>query len=79
MQGVFYGVGAAVIAVITRSAWKLTKSTLGSKRLSWILFCITAAVNSMDRIGDRMGLHWGGVVALAVRAATDRKVFRRPL
>src|SRR5437762_10849482 len=35
MQGVFYGVGAAVIAVIARSAWKLAKSTLGSKRLPW--------------------------------------------
>src|SRR4051812_30745730 len=44
MQGVFYGVGAAVIAVIARSAWKLAKSTLGSKRLSWLLFVVTAAV-----------------------------------
>ena len=41
MQGVFYGVGAAVIAIIARSAWKLSKSTLGSKRLPWLLFVIT--------------------------------------
>lgn len=34
MQGVFYGVGAAVIGVIATSAWKLAKNTLGSKRLS---------------------------------------------
>src|SRR5437879_10291689 len=29
MQGVFYGVGAAVIAVIARSAWELGHATLG--------------------------------------------------
>src|SRR6266849_6025400 len=44
MQGVFYGVGAAVIAVIARSAWKLAKSTLGKKRLSWSLFISSAPV-----------------------------------
>src|SRR5438105_7938577 len=29
MQGVFYGVGAAVIAIIARSAWRLVHMTLG--------------------------------------------------
>jgi chromate transporter len=42
MQGAFYGIGAAVIAIIGRSAWKLTKSTLGTDRLLWILFAISA-------------------------------------
>jgi chromate transporter len=31
----FYGVGAAVIAIIVRSAWKLAKSTLTSDLLLW--------------------------------------------
>src|SRR5579872_4438208 len=35
MQGVFYGVGAAVIAIIARSAAKLAKLTLGRDRLLW--------------------------------------------
>src|SRR4029079_4268104 len=35
MQGVFYGVGAAVIAIIARSAWKLGTSTLGKGRGRW--------------------------------------------
>ncbi len=44
MQGVFYGVGAAVIAVIARSAWKLGKSTLGKRWLLWGVASANAAV-----------------------------------
>ena len=33
MQGVFYGIGAAVIAIIGRSAYKLVRMTLGRDRL----------------------------------------------
>src|SRR5882757_7512909 len=38
MQGLFYGIGAAVIAIITRSAYKLTKLTLAKDKLLWFLF-----------------------------------------
>src|SRR6184192_2926980 len=38
MQGAFYGIGAAVIAVIARSAWKLVKMTLATDRLLWAIF-----------------------------------------
>jgi len=34
MQGAFYGIGAAVIAIIARSAWKLTRLTWGATRFS---------------------------------------------
>src|SRR5213075_1064315 len=46
MQGVFYGVGAAVIAVIARSAWKLVHMTLGQDRLLWVLFGVSALVTA---------------------------------
>ena len=46
MQGAFYGIGAAVIAIIARSAYKLTKSTLGQDRLLWVLFVLSAAVTA---------------------------------
>jgi chromate transporter len=46
MQGAFYGIGAAVIAIIARSAWKLTKSTLGADRLLWVLFALSALVTA---------------------------------
>ena len=44
MQGVFYGVGAAVIAIIARSAWKLGKTTLGKRLLLWTIALANAAV-----------------------------------
>jgi chromate transporter len=46
MQGAFYGIGAAVIAIIARSAYKLTKSTLGQDRLLWVLFAVSALVTA---------------------------------
>jgi len=44
MQGVFYGVGAAVIAIIARSAWKLGKTTLGKRWLLWAIALANAAI-----------------------------------
>ncbi len=38
IQGAFYGVGAAVIAIIARSAYKLVRSTLKKDLLLWTLF-----------------------------------------
>src|SRR5258706_4521211 len=38
MQDLFYGIGAAVIAIIARSAYKLTKLTLKRKGLLWGIF-----------------------------------------
>src|SRR6516164_2407614 len=42
IQGVFYGVGAAVIAIIARSAVKLVRTTLGQDWLLWIVFTAMA-------------------------------------
>lgn len=42
IQGVFYGVGAAVIAIIARSAVKLVRTTLSQDRLLWIVFAAMA-------------------------------------
>ena len=42
IQGVFYGIGAAVIAIIARSAYKLIRSTLKRDRLLWMLFAAMA-------------------------------------
>lgn len=44
MQGVFYGIGAAVIAIIARSAYKLTKLTLAKNVVLWIVFAINAVI-----------------------------------
>src|SRR5258708_7642648 len=42
MQAVFYGIGAAVIGIIARSAWKLTKLTLRKDWLPWGIFLVLA-------------------------------------
>ncbi|MDQ3998279.1 MAG: chromate transporter, partial [Gemmatimonadota bacterium] len=44
LQDAFYGVGAAVIAVIARSTVKLARTTPGTDRLLWSLFAVNAAV-----------------------------------
>jgi chromate transporter len=46
MRGAFYGIGAAVIAIIARSAAKLVKLTLARDRLLWVLFAVSAAVTA---------------------------------
>jgi chromate transporter len=43
MQAVFYGIGAAVIAIIARSAYKLTRLTLRRDKLLWGIFLVLAA------------------------------------
>ena len=44
MQGAFYGIGAAVIAIIARSAYKLCKLSLAKDKLLWAVFAINAVV-----------------------------------
>jgi chromate transporter len=46
MQAAFYGVGAAVIAIIARSALKLTKMTLARDVLLWTIFAVAAIVTA---------------------------------
>jgi chromate transporter len=40
MQAVFYGVGAAVIGIITRSAFKLMRLTLADRPVRWAIFLV---------------------------------------
>jgi chromate transporter len=42
MQAVFYGVGAAVIGLIARSAYGLTKKTVGRDPLLWVIYAVLA-------------------------------------
>jgi chromate transporter len=42
MQALFYGIGAAVIGIIARSAHKLTRLTLGRSTTLWGIFAVAA-------------------------------------
>jgi chromate transporter len=47
MQAAFYGIGAAVIGIITLSAYKLTVKTLGRSKLLWAIFLVSALATAI--------------------------------
>src|SRR6266496_5516817 len=68
MQPAFYGIGAAVVAIIARSAWKLAKMVLGKdsiKRAIFLALAISTAVTGREQI-------WlfllGGLLAYCAKA-----------
>src|SRR5262245_29758434 len=67
MQSAFYGIGAAVITIIARSAIKLVKLTLARDRLLWALFAISAVATGWTESGILWLFLASGVVALVVR------------
>jgi chromate transporter len=79
MQAAFYGVGAAVIGIIVRAAWKLARLTVGGDRLLWAVFVVMAAVTAWteSEIGSLFVLC--GVVTLLVKAPPRQvgRLFRR--
>ncbi len=68
MQAAFYGIGAAVIGIIVRSAWKLMKTTLKSDVLLWIIFMVLAATTAITEREIVWLFLGGGMVAVAVKA-----------
>jgi chromate transporter len=68
MQGAFYGIGAAVIAIIARSAIKLTRLTLARDRLLWALFAGAALVTAWTESEVVWVFLGAGVLTLLVRA-----------
>jgi chromate transporter len=72
MQAAFYGVGAAVIGIIVRSAWKLLRLTLGADRLLWAVALVMALVTAWT--GTEVGSLFilCGVVVLLVQAPPRR-------
>ncbi len=72
MQGMFYGIGAAVIGIIARSALKLTKLTLARDKLLWGIFMVLAVSTAWTSQEIIWLFLLGGVVNLLVRAFPNR-------
>src|SRR5882672_6601481 len=72
MQGMFYGIGAAVIGIIARSAFKLTKLTLGKDRLLWGIFVILAVSTAWTSREIVWLFLLGGLVNLFAKAFPGR-------
>ncbi len=72
MQAIFYGIGAAVIAIITRSAYKLTKLTLGTDKLLWGIFVVLAVSTAWTSREIVWLFLVAGIVVLLVKARPTR-------
>src|SRR5215472_12185740 len=72
MQGMFYGIGAAVIGIIARSAVKLTKLTLGKDKLLWSIFAILALTTAWTSQEIIWLFLLGGISAVVVKAVPVR-------
>lgn len=73
MQAVFYGVGAAVIGIITLSTWKLTRKSIGSDRLLWSIFSISAAVTIVTETESALLFLVAGLLVWQLRARGQAK------
>ena len=72
MQSAFYGIGAAVIAIILRSAYKLVRMTLGGDPVLWTIFvanAIATAVLEAEVVSLILGC---GVATLLVQIGKSR-------
>jgi chromate transporter len=72
MQGMFYGIGAAVMGIIARSAFKLTKLTLGKDKLLWAIFAVLAVSTAWTSREIIWLFLLGGVVAVLVKGLPAR-------
>jgi chromate transporter len=79
MQGAFYGIGAAVIAIIARSAVKLTRLTLARDLLLWTLFAAAAAITAWTESEVVWVFVGAGGLALLVRARPFPRASRTAL
>jgi chromate transporter len=68
MQGAFYGIGAAVIAIIARGATKLLRSSVGHDPLLWAVVLVNAVVVAWAEAELLWVFALSGVIVLAWRA-----------
>src|SRR2546421_5874902 len=79
MHGMFYGIGAGVIGIIARSAFKLTKLTLGKDKLLWAVFVLLAVSTAWTSQEIIWLFLLGGVVNLLATAFPSRLQARSTL
>jgi len=76
MQGMFYGIGAAVIGIVARSALKLTKLTLGKHKVLWAIFAVLAISTACTSREIIWLFLLGGVANLLISAIPTRMQVR---
>ena len=68
IQGVFYGIGAAVIAIIIRSAVKLVTMTIGHDWLLWAMFAAVGITTAWTESEFVLLFILCGIIAMAVQS-----------
>ena len=68
MQGAFYGIGAAVIAILLRSVLKLVRRTIARDGLLWTILALNAVVTAWTEREIVWVFAMSGILALVVRA-----------
>jgi chromate transporter len=76
IQGAFYGIGAAVIAIIARSVYKLVRKTVGADRLLRLLFAVSALVTAWTESEIVWVFVASGVGAMLVKAPPGARTTR---
>ncbi|HKT61326.1 MAG TPA: chromate efflux transporter [Gemmatimonadales bacterium] len=68
MQGAFYGIGAAVIAIVARGAAKLMRTSVGTDPLLWAVLVVNAVVVAWTEAELLWVFALSGVLVVAWRA-----------
>src|SRR5215468_3242397 len=76
MQGMFYGIGAAVIGIIARSTFKLAKLTLAKDKLLWAIFLVLALSTAWTSREIIWLFFLSGIIAMLVKAMPTRLPMR---
>jgi chromate transporter len=74
LERAFYGVGAAVIAVIARSAWKLARLTVRGDGLLWGSFAVAALATAITESESGALILACGLVTMIVRRARTHRI-----
>src|SRR5947209_3152896 len=79
IQGMFYGIGAAVIAIIVLSAIKLVRTTVGKDWLLWTIFTVLAITTAWTKSEIIWLFVLCGFIAMVVKAPPRLSARATPL
>ena len=74
MQALFYGIGAAVIGIIVRAAYKLVKLTLEKDVGLWLIFLVLAIVTAATQSEIAWLFLGAGLVYMAFKVGVPRQL-----
>ena len=79
MQALFYGIGAAVIGIIVRAAYKLVKLTLEKDASLWFIFLVLAIVTAVTQTEIAWLFLGAGVVYMLVKTRAWKQIKELPM